>query len=170
MIESIAAVPLLLLVFVRVLNDQRSPKCQCQPVLALFRVFWSTQRKIGDLRNNLCCSVTGNSAWRSHHTRTAKVCDNRLFGNYSAKSLELPLGGSLYTCRYSSGPLIPNSATATDWNIGINYHPCFFTFYLCDSYWLKINYYFSLYIFNIVATYVLISTVSLKLGWAVTSL
>ena len=25
-----------------------------------------------------------------------------------------------YTCRYSSGPLIPNSATATDWNIGIN--------------------------------------------------
>jgi len=25
-----------------------------------------------------------------------------------------------YTCRYSSGPLIPNLATATDWNIGIN--------------------------------------------------
>ena len=25
-----------------------------------------------------------------------------------------------YTCRYSSGPLIPNSATAIDWNIGIN--------------------------------------------------
>ena len=25
-----------------------------------------------------------------------------------------------YTCRYSSGPLIPNSATATVWNVGIN--------------------------------------------------
>ena len=25
-----------------------------------------------------------------------------------------------YTCRYSSGPLIPNSATTTAWNIGIN--------------------------------------------------
>jgi len=25
-----------------------------------------------------------------------------------------------YTCRYSSGPLNPNSATAIDWNIGIN--------------------------------------------------
>jgi len=53
--------------------------------------FWSPRRKIGDLRKNLCCSTTGNSAWRSNHTRTAKVCDNRLFGNYSAKSLELPL-------------------------------------------------------------------------------
>ena len=25
-----------------------------------------------------------------------------------------------YTCRYFSGPLIPNSAIATDWNVGIN--------------------------------------------------
>jgi len=40
---------------------------------------------------NLCCSITGNSARRSNHTCTAKVRDNRLFGNYSAKSLELPL-------------------------------------------------------------------------------
>jgi len=35
--------------------------------------FWSPRRKIGDLRKNLCCSVTGNFAWRSHHTHTAKV-------------------------------------------------------------------------------------------------
>ena len=53
--------------------------------------FWSPRRKIGDLRKNLCCSVTGNSVQRSHHTRTAKVRDNGLFGNYSAKSLESPL-------------------------------------------------------------------------------
>jgi len=26
-----------------------------------------------------------------------------------------------YTCKYSSGPLIPNLATATDWNIGTDY-------------------------------------------------
>jgi len=49
----------------------------------------SPRRKIADLQN-LCCSVTGNSARRSHHTRTAKVRDNRLFGSYSAKSLEPP--------------------------------------------------------------------------------
>ena len=35
--------------------------------------FWLPWRKIGDLRKNLCCSVTGNSAWRSHRTCTAKV-------------------------------------------------------------------------------------------------
>ena len=51
------------------------------------------------------------------------------------------------TCRYSSGPLIPNSATAIVWNIGINclatkisagvgYLPCFFYFYLYDPNWL----------------------------------
>ena len=33
------------------------------------RFFWSPRRKIGDLRKNLCCSVTGNSARRSHRTR-----------------------------------------------------------------------------------------------------
>ena len=48
------------------------------------------RRKIVGLCNNLCHSVTGNSARRSLHTRTAKVRDNRLFG-YSAKSLEPPL-------------------------------------------------------------------------------
>ena len=45
-----------------------------------------------------------------------------------------------YTCRYSRGPLIPNSATATDWNNRINCpleyisagvgYPCFLTFYI----------------------------------------
>ena len=54
--------------------------------------FWSPQRKIWYLCKNLCCSITGNSAWRSHCTCTAKVRDNRLFGKvYSAKSLEPPL-------------------------------------------------------------------------------
>jgi len=55
-----------------------------------------------------------------------------------------------YTFRYSSGPLIPNSATATVWisypleYLQVwGYHPCFFTFYLYDPYWLK-NYKFSL--------------------------
>ena len=53
--------------------------------------FWSSRRKIGDLRKNLCCSITGNSAPRSHYTCTVKIRDKRLFGNYSEKSLELPV-------------------------------------------------------------------------------
>jgi len=43
----------------------------------LFFFFWLPRRKIGDLHKNLCCSVTGNSAQRSHRTRTAKVCDKQ---------------------------------------------------------------------------------------------
>ena len=39
--------------------------------------FWSPRRKIGDLRKNLCCSITGNSARRSHRTCTAKVCNKQ---------------------------------------------------------------------------------------------
>jgi len=39
--------------------------------------FWSPRRKIGDLCKNLCCSVTGNSARRSHRMRTAKVRDKQ---------------------------------------------------------------------------------------------
>ena len=37
--------------------------------------FWSPQRKIIDLRKNLCCSITGNSVRRFHRTRTVKVRD-----------------------------------------------------------------------------------------------
>jgi len=44
--------------------------------------------KIWDLRKNLCCSVTRNSTRTSHRTHPRQ---NRLLGNYSAKSLEPPL-------------------------------------------------------------------------------
>jgi len=52
-------------------------------LMKTFIFLWSPRRKIGDLRKSLWCSVTGNSARRSHRTRTAKVRDNRLFVNYS---------------------------------------------------------------------------------------
>ena len=57
--------------------------------------FWSPRKKIGDLRKNLCCSITRNSVQRSHYMCTAKVHDNQLFGNYSAKSLEPPLHSTM---------------------------------------------------------------------------
>ena len=54
------------------------------------------ESKLGKSSDDLC-SITGNSVRRSLHTHTAKVRNNRLFGNYSAKSLELPLYTTLYT-------------------------------------------------------------------------
>jgi len=69
--------------------DSKLRKCSSKCIEDLF---WPPQRKIGDLCKHLCHSVTGKSARRSHRTRTAKwVRDNRLFVNYSAKSLEPPL-------------------------------------------------------------------------------
>ena len=54
---------------------------------------------------------------------TAHKCEKKLvilqsIGIIVIKSKETRV--ITYTCRYSSGPLIPNSATVTDWNIGIN--------------------------------------------------
>ena len=52
-------------------------------------LFWLPRRKIVDLRKKIVLQ----HHWklqRSHRTCTAKVHDNRLFGNYSAKSLEPP--------------------------------------------------------------------------------
>ena len=43
----------------------------------------------------------------------------RKFCNFTGSRDHKKSKETTYTCRYSSGPLIPNSATATDWNIGI---------------------------------------------------
>ena len=81
--------------------------------------FWSPRRKIGDLHKKLCCSVTRNSAWRSHRMRTAKVRDYRLFGNYSAKSLEPPLRVTMACSSQQNNfkakkPVIQNLASITN--------------------------------------------------------